>query len=214
MKIKKMVKKEVVKFDKSINDLVERRKDWKIFSERTLDIIKEIVNECKILKFYDSLIFGDENFIPNQNVINESFIFLSVGSHPIGIKKDVINPEKKEYKSELITEKGAQLVFSQSARGEVFIFIHPSESSVLKMTDGNLFFKYYKNPSKIDDKKILKSIKVFFWYNYISSCLGNISLMDRIYLFILHKKYKKIIKKAASVLPAVTKIITTLIPLL
>jgi hypothetical protein len=112
-----------------------------------------------------------------------------MGNHPVGILKNEHDiTTGKIIKRELIIEIGGTLLFTQGPRGEVVVVIYPCKSALIKFEDEHLVYKIYRNPSKISDKHLIKIVKYYFKYIYITSYIGESNIFDR--LMILWIKFR------------------------
>lgn len=212
MDIKKYIKKQTKKYKHGYDNVQQRREAWKNLYARTMKIFKDIETESNNQNFSEKIYIIDSSKNPIEKTQNQNYMGLQMGLHPIGISKQVNDPITREYSDSTVIERGGQLVFSQSPKGKVVIFLHPSKSDVVKIQDEYLIYKIFKHPNDVTIRKIYKSIKLFFWYSYISSCFGDFACFDRAKIWLLKKKYKNIGKYFASFIKNVIGIISTIKP--
>lgn len=168
------------KFKKGFERVIENRERWKNLKLRVGlyydPLLKELNEHFKYEFFY--LSFSEDYFEENES-LNQNFIQLSMGSHPVGIISSIKNAENKK-QSSIVTEKGGTLSFSQGPQGEVMVLIYSCQSDVFKYEDDYLVYGIYKTPEKITELKMKRIIKFYFKFMYITSIVGHATIYDRL----------------------------------
>src|ERR1700677_1622631 len=176
------LKREKRRYDACEASVRKSRTDWTAASHRIDSILAEIEQNPKDAFFFDRLyIDGTTNAIPsffNEYATNQNAIRLYFGNHPTGIAFTSRDAKGNIKFFEQHTEHGGQLVFSQAPRGDVFVMIYGCTSEVLKSEPEYLFYKRFRSPNDISDRNVEKAVKIFLWYNRITSVFGNITLCD------------------------------------
>tara|TARA_B100000949_G_C14262701_1_gene443574 strand:- start:471 stop:1130 length:660 start_codon:yes stop_codon:yes gene_type:complete len=176
----KFAQEQNAKFKKGAERVDENRKRWEnlklrvgIYYEPLLAKLKE---HFEFEFFY--LSFSEDYFNKSES-LNQNFIQISMGSHPVGIISKIQNSESNK-NSTLISEKGGTLSFSQGPQGEVMVLMYSCKSEVFNFEDDYIVYGIYKSPEKITERRMKRIIKFYFKFMYITSIVGKSSIYDRL----------------------------------
>lgn len=182
MNYTQFAKEQDAKFKKGAHRVDENRKRWENLKLRVKiyynPLLKELKEHFELEFFY--LSFSEDYFNKNES-LNQNFIQISMGSHPVGIISKIKNAESKN-NSTLITEKGGTLSFSQGPQGEVMVLVYSCQSDVFKYEDDYIVYGIYKSPEKITERRMKRIIKFYFKFMYVTSIVGNSNTFDRLYI--------------------------------
>jgi hypothetical protein len=193
MNIDKFLKSESQKFQKGIDIIRERRKEWDIFISQSKPYFEIICNKAESYKLFEKLYVTDST---EHDYSNKSlpFITLQWGVHSAGYA--TIEDTRKRG-----IEKGCALHFGQTIDGMVACIIYPFYSDFRQPKEKYYLYKMYKKPSDITEAHLDKAIKLMFVLAHDSSFLGNPDIKDRFRIFKLKNfsaikkiKYSEIIK--------------------
>jgi len=181
MNYKKFVKKQNKKFIKGFEQKNDYRKQWSSLEKRINKIYSPLLEELKNdFHFEFFYLKSRKDFTSNKSNTNQNFIQFFMGNHMVGILNEERDNVSGKIKSNLITESGGALLFSQGPQGEVLVAVYPCKSDVFKYEDDHIVYKIYKNPCRITEEKLIKIVKFYFRFMYMSSYVGNINIFDRL----------------------------------
>ncbi|MFV9482259.1 hypothetical protein ACNI3T_00400 [Christiangramia sp. ASW11-125] len=176
----KFAKEQNIKFQEGIKRVEENRKKWENLKLRVEAYYKPLLKELKEhFKFEFFYLSFSEDYLEKKQSLNQNFIQISMGSHPVGIISNIKDAKTNE-KSGIISEKGGTLSFSQGPQGEVMVLIYSCKSEVFKFEDDYIVYGIYKSPEKITKNRMSRIIKFYFKFMYITSIVGKSSTSDRL----------------------------------
>ncbi|TDW52720.1 hypothetical protein EV144_1011412 [Flavobacterium sp. 270] len=113
-----------------------------------------------------------------------------MGKHPMGIINKIKDENTNLSGTELLSEKGGTLSFSQRPQGEVMIILYSCKSEVYNFEDEFIIYGIYSSPNKITSKKLKRIIRFYFKFMYITSFVGKVTYGDRLHIMLIKLRSK------------------------
>lgn len=107
---------------------------------------------------------------------------------------DDVEQTVKRIKPKTHMEKEAAMWFSQAPAGGVTVFMSPYKSDIANMSEKEIIIGFFKDPTKLTDRKIRKMFSRFFKYLSISSAYHQHTALDyawRLWLMYLDIRSRK-----------------------
>lgn len=179
------------KFKSGLQRVIDNRKDWEYLKSNVKSVYNPLLKELKEnFKFEFFYLSFSEDYFDKKEFANQNFIQISMGKHPMGIIKKIKDENTDRSGSELLSEKGGTLSFSQGPQGEVMIIIYSCKSEVYNFEDEFIIYGIYSSPNKITAKKLKKIIKFYFKFMYITSFVGKVTYIDRLQIMFIKLRSK------------------------
>lgn len=206
----KFSKKQNSKFQRGIERVEENRKRWADLKLRVKRYYQPLLDELKEhFKFEFFYLSFSEDYFTQEQSLNQNFIQISMGSHPVGIISNIKNAENNTTLN-IITEKGGTLSFSQGPQGEVMVLMYSCKSDVFKFEDDYIVYGIYRSPEKITKRRMERIIKFYFKFMYITSIVGHTNTYDRLIIIFVKMRGKfDLIKSGGAVLKIFKKLLKT-----
>lgn len=207
-KIKSFAKKQNDIFKRGHRRISSNRQQWEAFSILANQTFQPVLEELKeIFEFENFYLSEGKDYSTTKHNKNQNFINFKMGSHSNGILTQT-QGVLGQYSSSVSVEKGGQLVFSQGPQGEVLVIIYACSSDAFQFNDKYIVYRIYASPAKLSPKKLMRILRFYFRFIYISSYIGKITLLDRVRISLIKLRMKfDILKLGKSVIETAKTII-------
>jgi hypothetical protein len=178
--MKLFIRKEIVKRAKAKTITNEAQKNWKVRKPEIEELFRKYFSEFKVdnieIHIDNNL---DDDFSEKQYVgydcLQATYPMRFTGNRIITIKEGRTTYDVKK-------EIGAVLVITTSAIGSFDIFLDPARNDDKLTESKGLLIYSCKDPKKLTDERIRKSIMQFLIFQRVDSIMEFSSLYERVYI--------------------------------
>jgi hypothetical protein len=168
------------KYRDDLARVAARRAQWGPFIITLNSVFEEVSRVYKADQFFDNLYCEDGKSVSTERRVNQESASIFFGNHPTGIVVKKLAQVDSPASSEVLTERGASLLFSQAPNGAVFCLMQAAQSALIERKRKNFLYRVYACPCDITRKEIESAIDVLFWYNRATSFFRHFNLWDTV----------------------------------